>query len=153
MLQTLQRIGRVAPMHATGVGKLHLLNYTDEQLETLGKKRSFARFTPRTITELPALKKELEHIRQQGYAVDDEECEAGVRCLAVPVRDYTGMVMAALSVSAPVARLDARHTDGRHTDGRHADGCHADGRQPETDVRFLLSTSRAASEECGWTAA
>jgi DNA-binding IclR family transcriptional regulator len=140
MLQTLQRIGRVAPMHATGVGKLHLLNYTDEQLETLVKKRSFARFTPRTITELPALKKELEHIREKGYAVDNEECEAGVRCIAVPVRDYTGMVAAALSVSAPVARLDARHGDARYIDDRQFD----------VDTRFLLGISRAASEECGW---
>ncbi|MDR0655190.1 MAG: IclR family transcriptional regulator, partial [Treponema sp.] len=106
MLQTLQRIGRVAPMHATGVGKLHLMNYSPEQLMELEQKFGFSRYTKHTITQMDALKKEIAKIKRQGYAVDDEECEEGVRCLAVPIRDYTGKVVAALSISAPVTRMN-----------------------------------------------
>jgi DNA-binding IclR family transcriptional regulator len=110
MLQTLQRIGRVAPMHATGTGKVHLLNYSDEQLEELKIKHGFPKLTGHTITNLEDLKKELSSVKTQGYAVDDEECEEGVRCLAVPVWDFSGKVVAALSLSAPLTRLDIRKT-------------------------------------------
>ncbi len=47
----------------------------------------------------------LEQIRAQGYALDDEECELGARCVAAPVRDYTGKVVAGISISGPVSRL------------------------------------------------
>jgi DNA-binding IclR family transcriptional regulator len=105
MLRTLHRIGHIAPMHATGVGKLHLLNYSDRQLEELEKKRGLPRFTSQTITSLDALRQELALVRDRGYALDNEECEEGVRCIAVPVLDYQNCVMAAISVSAPVTRM------------------------------------------------
>jgi IclR family acetate operon transcriptional repressor len=62
--------------------------------------------TPHTITDPDRLKNELRHVRELGYAVDDEEHEEGVRCLAVPVRDASGQVVASLSVSGPVTRLN-----------------------------------------------
>jgi DNA-binding IclR family transcriptional regulator len=112
MLRTLHRIGHIAPMHATGVGKLHLLNYSDRQLEELEKKRGLPRFTSQTIISLDALRRELTLIRDRGYAFDNEECEEGVRCIAVPVLDCQGCVMAAISVSAPVTRMgDERCTE------------------------------------------
>jgi DNA-binding IclR family transcriptional regulator len=111
MLQTLQRIGRVAPMQATGTGKVHLVDYSDEQLKELNAKHGFPQLTSHTITNLEDLKKELELVKKQGYAVDDEECEYGVRCLAVPIRDFSGKVVAALSLSSPIARLDIRRTN------------------------------------------
>jgi DNA-binding IclR family transcriptional regulator len=111
MLQTLSRIGRVAPIHATGVGKILLLNYSEEQLHTLMAVRGLPEFTPRTITGLEALKRELEQVREQGFAVDDEECEVGVRCVAVPVRDLNRSVAASISLSAPVSRLDSEKFD------------------------------------------
>jgi DNA-binding IclR family transcriptional regulator len=110
MLQTLQRIGRIAPMHATGVGKLHLLNYSEERLGELERRFGFPRYTEHTITSLEALKRELELIKKQGYAMDNEECEAGVRCIAVPVRNFAGEVVAGISLSAPSARLDPKRT-------------------------------------------
>ena len=108
MLKTLQRIGRVAPMHATGVGKLHLMNYSDAQLAALEEKRGFPRYTEYTITDLSRLKQEIGKIREQGYALDNEECENGVQCVAVPVWDYTNQVVAGISLSAPMTRLEAR---------------------------------------------
>jgi DNA-binding IclR family transcriptional regulator len=106
MLQTLHRIGHIAPMHATGVGKLHLLNYSGEQLAGLEKKRGFPRYTEHTITSLDDLKKEIAWIRKNGYAMDNEECEEGVRCIAVPVKNFQGKIVAAISISAPITRLD-----------------------------------------------
>jgi DNA-binding IclR family transcriptional regulator len=105
MLQALHRIGHIAPMHATGVGKLHLLNYSDRQLEDLERRRGLPRFTANTITSLEALRAELALTRDRGYALDNEECEEGVRCAAVPVRNSLGQVAAAISVSAPVTRM------------------------------------------------
>ena len=106
MLRTLQRIGRIGPMHATGVGKLHLMNYSDRQLAELEKKYGLPRYTDHTITTMEALKKEIARIRQQGYALDDEECEKGIQCVAAPVIDFSGKVVAGISLSAPISRLD-----------------------------------------------
>ncbi|MDR2484161.1 MAG: IclR family transcriptional regulator [Treponema sp.] len=130
MLKTLQRIGRIAPMHATGVGKLHLMNYSQAQFLELERKFGFPRYTEHTITNPDMLKAEIDKIRRQGYALDDEECEAGVRCIAVPVRDYTKRVVAGISLSAPVTRLDP---------------C-----KIEEIVRYLKETGLKASQELGW---
>jgi DNA-binding IclR family transcriptional regulator len=132
MLQTLQRIGRIAPMHATGVGKLHLLNYSDAQLQDLKQKFGLPKYTEHTITSLEALKKEIALIKKQGYAMDNEECEYGVRCIAVPVWDYSGRVAAGISLSAPVTRLDK---------GKSQDVIH-----------YLMEISVEASKEMGWEA-
>lgn len=109
MLMTTQRIGNVAPMHCTGVGKLLLLNYTEQQLDYLIAAKGMTGFTDRTLTTKEALAAELEQVRQQGYAFDDEECEEGARCVAAPVRDYTGKVIAGLSVSGPATRMTDGH--------------------------------------------
>jgi DNA-binding IclR family transcriptional regulator len=130
MLQTLQRIGRIAPMHATGVGKLHLLNYPETRLQELEQKFGFPKYTEHTITSLEALKKEILQIRKQGYAMDNEECEAGVRCIAVPVRNFSGDVVAGISLSAPVTRLDKQRA--------------------EEMIEYLKSISLNASKELGW---
>jgi DNA-binding IclR family transcriptional regulator len=130
MLRTLHRIGHIAPMHATGVGKLHLLNYSDRQLEDLEKKRGLPGFTVHTITDLETLRKELALVRDQGYAYDNEECEEGVRCIAVPVLNYQGQVTAAISVSAPVTRL------GEERCGEI--------------IQYLKNLGSQASRELGW---
>jgi DNA-binding IclR family transcriptional regulator len=130
MLRTLRRIGHIAPMHATGVGKLHLLNYSEAQLLELERKYGLPKYTEHTITSLEALKKELTLVGQQGYAMDDEECEDGVRCIAVPIQDYSGLVIAAISLSAPVTRLDKDKS--------------------EEIIRYLKNISIEASKEMGW---
>ena len=110
MLQTLSRIGRIAPMHATGVGKLHLAQYTETQLSQYIEKMGLKRLTDNTFISKETLAEELNAIRGQGYAIDNEECEMGIKCIAVPVRDYTCKVVAALSLSAPISRLNAHKT-------------------------------------------
>jgi DNA-binding IclR family transcriptional regulator len=131
MLQTLHRIGHIAPMHATGVGKLHLLNYSDTRLEELEQKFGLPKYTEHTITSLKDLKKELEQVREAGYALDNEECEDGVRCIAVPVKNFQGQVVAGISISAPVTRMDKQKT--------------------EEVSRFLKEIGFKASRELGWT--
>jgi len=130
MLQTLHRIGRIAPMHATGVGKVLLLNYPETKFDELEKKFGLPKLTDNTIVTMDSLKTEIDQVRKQGYALDNEECEAGVRCIAVPVRNYSGEVAAGISLSAPVARLGKERT--------------------EEIIRYLLDISAEASRELGW---
>lgn len=96
--------GRV-PLHCTGVGKTLLAYQGEEVLARLAKSPGFERYTSRTLTSLAQLRKELEKIREQGYAVDNEEAVEGLRCVAGPVFDHTGRILAAFSVAAPATRL------------------------------------------------
>jgi DNA-binding IclR family transcriptional regulator len=107
MLRTLQRIGKKAPLHSTGVGKSLLLNYDDEALRQLKDEVGFTPLTTHTITDLEGLRRAIDLVRQEGIAMDDEECELGVRCVAAPVRDYTGRVVCSISVSGPASRMQA----------------------------------------------
>ena len=100
-----QYIGKTAPMHCTGVGKLLLLEYSEAQLDQLIAEQGLPRYTEHTLTTKKALCGELDRIRAQGYAFDNEECELGVRCVAVPLRDYTGKIVAGLSISGPTSRI------------------------------------------------
>lgn len=106
MLRTLQRIGRAAPLNSTGVGKCILSEFDDSALKALIAERGLAAPTPKTLVEEGALRSELARIRESGFAVDDEECELGVRCVAAPLRDFTGRIVAAISISGPVHRMD-----------------------------------------------
>lgn len=108
-LCTTQRIGKAAPLHCTGVGKLFLLNYTEEQIVSLYQKKGFTKYTKYTLDTVEQIKEELEEIRVRGYALDDEECEIGMRCVAVPLRDYTGKIVAGLSVSGPTTRMSREY--------------------------------------------
>lgn len=100
-----QYIGKTAPMHCTGVGKLFLSEYSDDALDAYIHHQELTALTPYTITTKESLRKELEQVRKQGYAYDNEECELGVRCVAVPIIDCSGHVVSGLSVSGPITRL------------------------------------------------
>lgn len=104
-LLSLQRVGNVSPMHCTGNGKLLLLNYSEEQLDRLIHSRGLQQYTEHTIVTKEGLIRELGEIRARGFAYDNEECEIGVRCVAYPIRDYTGAVVAGISVTGPVTRM------------------------------------------------
>jgi IclR family acetate operon transcriptional repressor len=99
------RLGGVMPLHCTGVGKILLAYQSGGLLNQVARTPGFPRFTPQTITSLAKLKKELEQIREQGYALDQEEAVKGVRCVAGPVFDHTGRVVAAFSVAGPATRI------------------------------------------------
>jgi DNA-binding IclR family transcriptional regulator len=98
------RIGTRNPLHSTGIGKTLLAFGPAEAAEEYVLGPLEAR-TPNTLTEPAALAAELARTRERGYAIDDVENEDGVRCVAAPVRDHTGAVVAALSVSAPAYRF------------------------------------------------
>lgn len=98
-------IGKRGPAHCTGVGKVLLAYLPPEELQQVLAVKKLKRFTPRTITTVAGLKRELALIRERGYAIDDTEHEAEIRCAACPVRDHTGRVVAAVSLTAPTLRM------------------------------------------------
>jgi len=92
------------PLHCTGIGKVLLSGMTDaEILELL--VAPLERRTDRTITDPQDVLAHIAHVRERGYATDAIENEEGVRCVAAPVRDHTGAVVAGVSVSAPAYRF------------------------------------------------
>ncbi len=98
------RVGFRNPVHSTGIGKAMLAHLPRDEAEAL-LTLPLERRTPHTITDPDRLREELALTRARGYAVDDIENEDGVRCIAAPVRDHTGAVVAGLSVSAPAYRF------------------------------------------------
>lgn len=103
LVTTSSRVGRRLPAHCTAAGKV-LLAFHEGALACL-PDGEFPRYTDRTITTRERLLEELERVRRQGYAVDDEEQETGLRCVAAPVRNHQGEVVAAVSISGPTVQL------------------------------------------------
>ena len=97
-------IGARIPTHCTAVGKVLLAFLSEERLVSIVKEKGLPRRTENTITDIEELKKHLQLIREQGYALNDEEDEKGVKCLAAPIRDQRREVIAAISISVPSAR-------------------------------------------------
>jgi IclR family acetate operon transcriptional repressor len=97
-------VGTRVPLHMSGADKTFLAAMSDDAAVGLVSRVGFAAPTPKTITTPKALIKELETVREQGYAMDDQEQELGVRCIAVPVPSTTGSPMA-VSISGPVSRV------------------------------------------------
>jgi DNA-binding IclR family transcriptional regulator len=97
-------VGARAPLHVTAVGKLYLVEDGIEKIRDYAKRTGLPRYTATSITTLPLLEKELDRVRRHGVAFDNEEIEQGLRCIAAPVRDDTGELVAGLSVSAPAER-------------------------------------------------
>lgn len=104
-IRMFSRIGMRRPMYCTAVGKSILATMPDDEVIKIWSKSDIKRYTEHTVVELGPLFRELEEIRQKGYALDNEENELGVRCIGAVVRDYTGRGKAALSISAPIARM------------------------------------------------
>jgi DNA-binding IclR family transcriptional regulator len=102
------RIGASNPVHCTAVGKAMLAHYDSEKVEEILKKTRFERLTAKTLGSREEFIKELERTRRRGYAVDDEECESGVRCVAMAVVDAHGQAVAAVSISGPSFRMTAQ---------------------------------------------
>jgi IclR family transcriptional regulator, acetate operon repressor len=98
--------GNRVPPHSCGTGKILLAYQPEEVVDSVILQKGLPRFTPYTLTDVVELKRQLEKIRKEGYAVDSEEMEEGVRCLAAPVLDPDGKIVAAMSVSGPTGRLD-----------------------------------------------
>ena len=104
-MNTLKRIGKSAPMHSTGSGKLLLSTFSERKVNDYIEQVGLVKITTQTIDDRDVLMSELKKIREQGYALDNEECEEGVRCVSVPLRDYSGSVIAAISIVDDVPLL------------------------------------------------
>jgi IclR family transcriptional regulator, acetate operon repressor len=106
------RVGRSALAHTTGSGKAILTYRPPDVIEKLypRAREPFQRLTPRTLTTLDALRHDFARIRRRGYALDTEEHEEGVSCVATAVFDSTGFACGAISISGPTARMDGADT-------------------------------------------
>lgn len=101
------RIGSRRPLHATALGKVLAAYLPQDQESALLGSIAFQPMTPNTIINLLQFREELERVRTQGYAVDDEEVVLGARCVAAPVLGLNGRALAAVSVSGPTTRVTA----------------------------------------------
>lgn len=99
-------VGRRLEIHSTGVGKALVAHLPEAEVKAIVKERGLKKLTPRTITVYSTFVHELERVRAQGYAVDDEENSLGVRCVAAPVFDSLGKVEAAVGVSGTTSQID-----------------------------------------------
>jgi IclR family transcriptional regulator, KDG regulon repressor len=93
------QIGRRVPVYCSAIGKVLLSGLEGSELDMMLKDVEFKSFTPNTLRCSEDLMKEITGAREKGWAMDDEEHEAGIRCIAAPVHDYTGRVIAAVSTS------------------------------------------------------
>src|SRR6266700_5485 len=107
-VRMITRIGASNPVHCTSVGKAILSFLPEERINDIIRRLRFERFTHRTISSAEQLRTEIEKTRRRGYAVDDEELEEGLRCIAVPVLDAQRLPVAAVSVSGPSFRVTAQ---------------------------------------------
>ena len=131
-LRMQSRIGKRKPLHSTAIGKVLLAHMAPDKAQALLESQPLKVFTPKTLTSAAAVLGILPRVRAQGYAQDDEEAEPGLRCIAVPVYDRFGQVIAGLSVSFPTMR------------------CGAD--TPHYYVNLLQKAAACISQKLGWHA-
>jgi len=104
-LRMASRVGLRNPAHSSAVGKVLLSHLPEEELNLLIKEKGLPKRTENTITDSIQLKEHLKTVRTQGCAVDDEENERGIRCVAAPIYNETGRAIAAISISGPAFRI------------------------------------------------
>lgn len=123
-------LGKRNPLHSTSLGKALLAFRDEEEISDRLSKMSFEKLAPRTIADAATLRDQLARVREDGYSEEVEESEAGVRCMAVPIRDHLGRSIAAISISFPLFRFDAT-------------------RKPDY-IRLLLEAGQTASRSLGF---
>ena len=124
-------VGMIEPIHCSSVGKCILAFRRPDTIRALLENYTFTRYTDHTITTQEALLADLERIRAQGYALDDEEMAPGVRCLAVPVYDYRNSVRYSIGVSGPKENINSATV--------------------ETYIKRMIETTRKLSAAIGST--
>jgi DNA-binding IclR family transcriptional regulator len=106
--QLADRVGVVRPAHCTALGKIILASLSEDQLKRFLDRVELTPSTAKSITEVPALRREVAEARRAGVAYDEGEFNLEVRCIAVPVRDFTGQIAGALGISGPIWRQAGR---------------------------------------------
>lgn len=110
-LRTFTQVGNRVPLYATGTGKVFLANMTEEEVDRYFDSNGLTSYTDKTITDLNRLKKQLSVIKREDIALDEEEMNRGVKCIASPLRDWNGKVVAAISISGPSTRLSDKRLE------------------------------------------
>ena len=110
MMRVVQIIGARAPLHITAVGKIFLAHDAPGRSVDYARRTGLPKFTENTLIDPEHLTRELEKIRRQGYALDNEEAEKGVSCIGAGIYNDEGRLVAGLSVSAPSDRLNLAWT-------------------------------------------
>ncbi|NMB46592.1 MAG: IclR family transcriptional regulator [Firmicutes bacterium] len=129
-LRMLSRIGHRAPVHCTGVGKVLLSEMALDEVRDILRRTGMPALTPSTIVTFDGFLRELEFVRVNGYALDREECEVGASCVAAPIRNHVGKIVAGVSMSGPSVRFE-------------------DERLPEL-IDLLLETAHGISVKLGF---
>ncbi len=111
--QLTDRVGVVRPAHSTALGKVILASLRQDQLKRFLERVELTPSTEKSITEISVLLRELDEVRRSGIAFDDGEFNHEVRCVAVPVRDFTGQIIGALGISGPIWRLSIQALQSR----------------------------------------
>ncbi len=104
-MQVVRAVGGRAPLHLTSVGKLFLAADDPATVRKYAERTGLRGQTANSLTDIAALESELERVRSNGYARDNEELEVGVRCVAAGIRDDSGSLIAGLSISAPAEQV------------------------------------------------
>ncbi len=104
-MRVIARPGGRAKMHMSGSGKAILAFFPEQRIEQVVERHGLPAATEKTINTPHGLRLNLDLVRQQGFAIDDEENSLGIRCVAAPVFDHTGEAIAAVSISGPSSRI------------------------------------------------
>jgi len=99
-------LGAQRPLNCTAVGKVLLSGLSHEEIVKLARSGAFTAHTPNSITDLDALVQEIARVRERGYATDEEEFLPGAKCIAAPIKNHEGEIIAAITISAPAFRVD-----------------------------------------------
>jgi IclR family transcriptional regulator, KDG regulon repressor len=111
--QLTDRVGVVRPAHCTALGKVILAALRPDQLTRFLQRVELTPSTDKSIIDIASLTREIDEVRRTGVAIDDGEFNAEVRCVAVPVRDFTGQTVGALGISGPIWRLSMQALQAR----------------------------------------
>ncbi len=108
-LRIASQVGMRLPAHCTGVGKVIMAYLEPEETREIIARKGLPQYTRNTITDAVVLEAELSKVRKQGYAVDNQEIMDSLRCVAAPIRNQTGKIVSATSISGPISRMQGAH--------------------------------------------
>jgi len=129
-ISLITHVGTRAPLHCTSLGKVLIAHLPTKEREKILGDKPLKRLTKNTIVDRNALKKEIVKVQKLGYAIDDEEYENEIRCVAAPIRNYQGKVIAAVSISGPSYRFTLD--------------------REEAMVKAIIDTAKEISLRSGW---
>jgi len=106
-------VGKRGPAHASALGKVLLAYFPEPEIDAFVRTAKLVAMTAHTVTDPLRLKRQLLQIRETGQAIDNQERELGLSCVAAPITDHTGQVVASVSISAPTTRLGPKEAQAQ----------------------------------------